>query len=144
MSLLSKANEPQDIPVTSRRTQHRKPPGVRKTSRTRSRLMVMHGTTAWTWKTRLGEKHLDLDGSLCRYPALFILTNTPRCEWVSSREPPRRRWKLAVHPEYRLGLAQNVIQNWVAILIILAVVYVAIKVVRKMGHGARITRHLRA
>ena len=105
MSLLSKANEPQEhTPSRPGRTRTPEAPGVRKTSRTRSRLMVMHGTTAWTWKTRLGEKHLDPDGSLCRYSgSVHPDEHSRRCEWVSSREPPRRRWKLAVHPECRLG-----------------------------------------
>jgi len=42
------------------------------------------------------------------------------------------------------ALAANVIQNWVTILILLAIVYVAIKVVRKLGRRAHITRHLTA
>ena len=42
------------------------------------------------------------------------------------------------------ALASNIINNWVSILILLAITYVAIKVVRKFGAGARITKHLRA
>lgn len=78
-------------------------------------------------------------------PALFILTNTPA---GASGSPLGNllggggNWQSIQNAGW--ALAQNVIQNWVAILIILAVVYVAIKVVRKMGHGAKITRHLRA
>ncbi len=41
-------------------------------------------------------------------------------------------------------LAKVVIQHWVTVLIILAVAFVAIKVVRKLGRGARISRHLTA
>jgi len=41
------------------------------------------------------------------------------------------------------SLVQNVVQNWVAVLILLAVVFVAIKIVHKVGRGARITKHLR-
>jgi hypothetical protein len=42
------------------------------------------------------------------------------------------------------AIAMNVINNWVAILILLAVAYVGIKVAHKLGRGARITSHWRA
>ena len=134
-----------NIPRHVRKTRTPEAPGVRKTSRTRSRSMVMHGTTVWTWKTRLAKSTSILTALFAVTPALFILTNTPS---GASGSPLGNllggggNWQSIQDAGW--ALAQNVIQNWVAILIILAVVYVAIKVVRKMGHGARITRHLRA
>lgn len=77
-------------------------------------------------------------------PALFILTNTP----AGSGGSPLGQllggggsWQTIQNAGW--ALAQNVIQNWVVILILVAVVFVVIKIVRKAGHGTRITKHLR-
>ncbi len=77
-------------------------------------------------------------------PALYVLTGS-----TSSGGSPLTQllggggsWQSLVGAGQ--AIAQNVIQNWVSILIILAIAYVAIKVARKLGRGARITRHLRA
>jgi len=78
-------------------------------------------------------------------PALFIFTNTP----AGSSGSPLSLVLNSANSPLALGaaawaLASNVIQNWVTILILLAIAFVGIKVVRKLGSGARITKHLRA
>ncbi|HVA93186.1 MAG TPA: hypothetical protein VNL71_25480 [Chloroflexota bacterium] len=78
-------------------------------------------------------------------PALFLLTNTPSGSGASplgNLLGGGGNWQSIQNAGW--ALAQNVMQNWVAILILLAIVFVAVKVVRKLGAGARITRHLRA
>jgi hypothetical protein len=73
-------------------------------------------------------------------PALYILTvgSNPLSGVLSGGGS----WQSLV--AFGSGIASNVVNNWVTVLIILAVVFVAIKVVHKIGRGARITRHLRA
>jgi len=78
-------------------------------------------------------------------PAAFILSNTPggaSGSPIGSLLGGGGSWQSIQNAVW--ALAQNVIQNWVTVLILLAVVFVAIKVVRKLGAGARITRHIRA
>lgn len=76
-------------------------------------------------------------------PAAFLLTNTP----AGATTGPlgylltSNNWQGIV--QAFSVLAQNVIQNWLTVLILLAVVFISIKVVRKAGRGARITKHLR-
>jgi len=77
-------------------------------------------------------------------PAAYLLTNTPS---GSSSSPLGSllggggSWQSIQNSVW--ALAQNVIQNWVTVLILLLIVFVAIKVVHKLGRGGRITKHLR-
>jgi hypothetical protein len=73
-------------------------------------------------------------------PALYVLTagSNPLSGVLSGGGS----WQSLV--AFGSGIAMNVVNNWVTILIILAIVFVAVKVVHKLGRGARITKHLRA
>lgn len=77
-------------------------------------------------------------------PALFILTNTPAGASsgpIGSLLSGGGSWQSVQN--FGWTLAQNVIQNWVALLILVAIVFVVVKVIRKAGAGTHITRHLR-
>ena len=78
-------------------------------------------------------------------PALYVLTNYPsgfNTSPLNALLGGGGSWQSIATAAS--ALAQNVVQNWITILILLAVVFVAIKVVRKIGRGAHITRHLTA
>lgn len=78
-------------------------------------------------------------------PAAYVLTTTPAgagASFLGGILGGGGSWQSIAGAFW--SLSQVVIQNWVSILILLAVSYVAIAVVRKLGRGARITKHLRA
>jgi len=76
-------------------------------------------------------------------PAVYVLTNTPA---GSSQSPLTAILGAGSSlPALAAGfwsLAANVIQNWVTILILVAIAYVGIRVVRKLGRRGHITKHL--
>jgi len=80
-------------------------------------------------------------------PALYILTNNPpgygtQQGALGALLGGGGSWQsLALAATVA---AQTVIQNWVTILILLGIVFVGITVIRKVGRGARISKHLRA
>ena len=77
-------------------------------------------------------------------PALFILTNTP----AGSSSGPLGSllggggsWQSIQTAGW--ALAQNVMQNWVPLLILVVIVFLVVKVIKKAGRGARISKHLK-
>jgi len=76
-------------------------------------------------------------------PALFVLTNTPSGMSSSALGYLLTSSGWQGLQNAGVALVAAVIQNWVTILILLAVIFVAIKVTHKLGRGARITKHLR-
>ena len=96
-------------------------------------------------KSRRGTGHTTslLTALFAVTPALFVLT-TPvaGASAIQNIMTGGGSWQSINGALY--AIAQVVINNWVALLIVLAVAYVGIKVVRKLGRGARITRHLTA
>jgi len=78
-------------------------------------------------------------------PALFILTTAPAGQSQSALGyllGGGGTWQSLAFAG--VALSQMVVQNWVTVLILLAIAYVGIKVVRKLGRRAHITRHLTA
>lgn len=76
-------------------------------------------------------------------PALFILTNTPSgasAGPLGSLLSGGASWQTLQN--FGWSLAQNVIQNWLSLLLVVAVVFVVVKVIRKAG-SPHITKHLR-
>jgi len=74
-------------------------------------------------------------------PAAFVLTNpVGGASPIGSLLSGGGSWQSIQN--FGWGLAQNVMQNWVSILILLLVVFVAVKVIRRMGRSAHITRSL--
>jgi uncharacterized membrane protein len=85
-----------------------------------------------------------LGGLFAAAPALFILTNTPSgggSSPLGSILGGGGSWQSIQNAGWTL--AQNVMQNWVTLLILVAIVYVVVKVIRKAGRGVHITKHIR-
>ncbi|MGI0053517.1 MAG: hypothetical protein ACRECR_04570 [Thermoplasmata archaeon] len=75
-------------------------------------------------------------------PALFVLTaNSTGTSPLGALLGGGGSWQSIQGAGW--ALAGNVSQNWVTLLIMVAVVWVVVTVVRKAGRGARITKHLR-
>jgi len=79
-------------------------------------------------------------------PAAYLLTNIPSGMQASVigylLGATGGNWTFLQNAGW--ALAMTIAQNWVTVLIMLAVAFVAITVVRKLGRGARITKHLKA
>lgn len=77
-------------------------------------------------------------------PAALILTNTPSgagSSPIGALLSGGGSWQSIQN--FGWALAQNVIQNWVVIAILLLLIFGLVKITRRLGAGARITRHLR-